>query len=925
MRFRFQNALIPITVGMLLGSGLALVAGAARSAGPVVGWGGGLPLAVDGTAAAIAAGGSHTFAILAPKPDSDGDAVADALDDCTLVANPDQRDADHDGYGNACDADLNNDGVVNFGDLAKMKSVFFKADESADLNGDNVVNFDDLTILKRAFFKKPGPSGLACAGQVPCSFSAQPGPWQRTEDRTPCADFNVTRNAYFGDTHVHTTYSLDAILFNTLNAPRDAYRFANGEAIGLAPYDGMGNPARMIQLGRPLDFTAVTDHAEGFGLQSVCFLPGLPGYDDVLCQQTRAASSSGDPARGRGMRGLVFGSLIDAAAPPGSICGDAPAYADCASRQSLFWQDLQAAAEEFYDRSSACRFTSFVAYEWTGTPAGANLHRNVIFRNAAVPALPVTYLEQQTPQGLWADLEARCQNSLASCDWLAIPHNSNLSNGRMFAPENAAGSDLTAADAATRAAMEPLVEIYQHKGSSECRLGIDSADEVCGFELKQSTSLGGDRDPAQTFALLANTPFNFVRNALKEGLRQEQRTGVNPFRLGFVAGTDTHNGSPGNVREDDFAGHIGVGDATPARQLSSFADAIDNGPGGLAVVYAEENSRDALFAAMRRRETYGTSGPRHQLRFFAGNYAKETICQDPEFLATAYRDGVPMGAETGLQNPTFTVLAMKDPGDPGKPGTPLQRVQMVKGWIDANGKDREKVFDIAGDADNGAAVDLATCTPTGPGFDTLCAAWKDPEFDSSQRAFYYARALENPTCRWSKRVCNANGVDCRVPASVPAAFAACCDPTVPQTLQERSWASPIWYRPEGLRRLQAAIAFGDTPGTDVLTLSAKLGGGSHAPQTEDIRLVVRDDDDILDLTIPAGALINGQVKDLGVIKLAGFGQSSGEATFVLETIPIDLDKADRSNHMVEVELRIGDFVVSQSRLWMGGPKSLETM
>jgi hypothetical protein len=292
-----------------------------------------------------------------------------------------------------------------------------------------------------------------------------------------------------------------------------------------------------------------------------------------------------------------------------------------------------------------------------------------------------------------------------------------------------------------------------------------------------------------------------------------------------------------------------------------------------------------------------------------------------------------MGAETGLKNPTFAVLAMKDPGDPGNPGTPLQRLQIVKGWIDATGEAKEETFDVAGNANNGAAVDLDTCTPTGPGFDTLCAAWKDPEFDPSQRAFYYARVLENPTCRWSQRVCNANGIECSIPGSVPAAFTACCDTTcqggpnkyqactvatqgtdcpesecvasVPKTLQERSWASPIWYRPEGLRQLNAAIAFGATPGTDVLRLRAKLGAGRHDPQTEDIRLMVRDDDDILDLTIPAGTLINGQVKDLGVIKLARFVQSRslGRAIFVLRTIPSNF---------------------AQSRLWVRGPTKLGT-
>src|SRR4029453_41321 len=235
------------------------------------------------------------------------------------------------------------------------------------------------------------------------------------------------------------------------------------------------------------------------------------------------------------------------------------------------------------------------------------------------------------------------------------------------------------------------------------------------------------RNPAFTFL-----PLNFVRNALKEGLLEEQRTGVNPFRPGVVASTDTHNGSPGHVREDDFAGNRGVEGATPAQRLSFDKDAVDEGAAGLAVVYAEENSRDALFAAMRRRETYGTSGPRHQLRFFAGKYSKD-ICKDPQFVATAYRDGVPMGAETGLKNPTFAVLAMKDPGDPGHPGTPLQRVQIVKGWIDASGQAKEKVFDVAGNANNGAAVDLATCTPTGAGFDTLCAPWKDPESEPPKR------------------------------------------------------------------------------------------------------------------------------------------------------------------------------------------------
>jgi hypothetical protein len=775
------------------------------------------------------------------------------------------------------------------------------------------------------------------AGPTPTPATKTPGPrgapWQRTEERADCGNFNITRNPYFGDLHVHTTNSIDAILFNTLNTPRDAYRFANGEPIGLAPYDAEGNPVHTIQLGRRLDFTAVTDHAEGFGAQSVCFLPGLPGYDSTLCQLLRETSVSADP-------NLVTQAFLSFIVPvitstvpilPQRVCGRAPAYADCASRQSLFWLETQAAAEEFYDRSAACTFTSFVGYEWTGTPDAANLHRNVIFRNAVVPALPVTYIEQQKPQNLWAELKVRCQDTLAGCDWLAIPHNSNISGpeGRMFLPENADGNPLTTADAATRAAMEPLVEIYQHKGSSECRPGVDSVDEQCGFELVQINVLQGTRDPNQTFGRLA-----FVRNALKEGLVQEQLLGANPFRLGIIASTDTHNGSPGYTREDNWFGHSGVNDDTPENgQLRLTGKGRgDESPAGLAVVWAEENSRDALFAAMRRRETYGTSGPRHLVRFFAGTYAAD-VCQEPQFAAAGYRHGVPMGAEigpiAGNASPVFAVLAMKDPGDPDLAGAPLQRIQIVKGWVDETGTAQEKVFDVAGDPNNGAGVDLSTCTPTGTGFDTLCTTWNDPEFKPQQRAFYYARVLENPTCRWSTYVCNrsASEFDCSNPASVPANFTLCCDPTIAKTIQERSWSSPIWYRPEGLAGVEADITYGKRAGTDQLKLTAKLGAGvAHDLATQDLRVIVSDDDDILDVTIPAGTMQEGKVANFAGLELAVFEQeANGPATLVLQTAPSDLARADRVDHMVEVKIHIGDtFVVSQSRLWTFDGKKLAT-
>src|SRR5262245_4235449 len=745
---------------------------------------------------------------------------------------------------------------------------------------------------------------------------AVPGPWQRTETREPCASFNVTRTPYFGDAHVHTTNSVDAILSSPLSPPRDAYRFAQGEPIGLPPYDAQGNPARTIQLDRPLDFAAVTDHSEGFGTQSVCFLPGLPGYDSLTCQQFRVL----DPTL---LTTLLLSLWItDPGTLPASVCGPPP-WTDCYTRQSLLWLEDQDAAEEFYDRSAACTFTSFVGYEWTGTPGFVNLHRNVIFRNDVVPALPVSYIEQNKPQGLWAALKSQCQNSLPGCDWLAIPHNSNVSGptGRMFLPENAGGSTLTAADAATRDAMEPRGEIYQHQGSSECRPGLDSTDEQCGFELVSRNTLSGL--PTNTFGRLG-----FARNALKEGLVQEQRIGVNPFRLGIIASTDTHNASPGNVREDNYGGNHGVYDDIPARGqlgLTGLQFKVEHSAGGLAAVWAEENSRDAIFAAMRRRETFGTSGPRHLVRFFAGKYSMN-MCGDLDFAKTGYRDGATMGAEIGpiasKKSPVFSVLAVMDPG---YPSTPLQRIQIVKGWVDATGTAQEKVFDVAGDPNQGS-VDTATCQPSGSGPDSLCATWKDPEFEPEQRAFYYARVLENPSCRWSTYVCNANGIDCSNPASVPSTFAACCDARVPKTIQERSWSSPIWYRPEGLGRVKASVAFGPTPGADRLKLRARLGRGiTHDLASEDLHVIVRDDDAILDATIPAGTLQRGKATNVAGLASVRFAQKrSGPATLILQTAPANFASADRVDHMVDVEVRIGSFVVQQSRLWTFDGTTLRT-
>ena len=763
-----------------------------------------------------------------------------------------------------------------------------------------------------------------------------PGPWQRTEARQPCASFEKFRQPYFGDTHVHTAYSSDAVFAGTRENPRGAYRFAMGDPIGLPPYDAQGRPTRTAQLRRPLDFTAVTDHAEQFGEIQICLAPGLPGYDSTDCVAARDQLAAPLPALPNLLPPptviaflLGYGVLN----PPQRFSWCGPDAVDCLAEASLVWQDTQAAAEEFYDRTAACTFTTFVAYEWSGQPGGNNLHRNVVFRNAVVPALPTSYMEQPTPEGLWTTLQSQCIARLPGCDVLAIPHNPNASGGLMFAPV------ATAADAAFRASMEPLVEMNQHKGDSECRSGVQSTDEICGFEkLNRLQLFSPISDPNQTFP-----PLNYVRNVLKEGLVEEQQLGVNPFKLGLIGSTDTHNATPGATEEQDFGayGHLGLRDhANPAFMLARVTPAgIEATPGGLAVVWAEENSRDALFAAMRRREVYGTSGTRPILRFFAGRESK-LRCRDPDFVATAYDDGVPMGGDIGpvrgRRSPRFGVLAFRDPGTATASGTPLQRVQIVKGWVDAGGQSHEKVFEVAGDPDNGATVDVATCTPSGTGFDSLCAVWTDPEFDASERAFYYARVLENPTCRWSTYLCHAQGIDCSYPTAVPSGYGECCNPDVAKTIQERAWSSPIWYRPEGVARFHGVMRFRE-PELDVLTLGIDLGGmpAGLDPSTQALTIALRDDDDVYRVTIPAGTLrqvrprrfvwrdTTGRIGGIRSVRLEQRGPR--RVVFRLRTVPLGLSAADRIDHFIEVSLRAGTAAVTTTPLWHYDGKSLVAM
>ncbi len=615
-----------------------------------------------------------------------------------------------------------------------------------------------------------------------------------TVEREACEDRTAERQAFFGDLHVHTAFSLDASTNGTRSRPADAYRFAQGERVGIQPFDANGRPMRSIQLERPIDFAAVTDHAELLGETRICNTPGMTGYDSIVCRVYRAwprvAFFWTNTQAARGIRHDFCGD-------DGSICREAARTP---------WQENREATEAAYDRSAACSFTTFHGYEWTGGAGlGNNFHRNVIFANDVVPDLPISYIETPDVVDLWGRLDRECRSADTGCDVLVIPHNSNVSDGRMFRTRTEDDMAIGETEVERRHAFERLVEIMQHKGDSECAIGLGTQDELCGFEKLPSGSLGGMVLP---FTAVPPVARSFVRNIMKEGLRIESRLGTNPFAFGVIASTDTHLGAPGLITESSsYPGHGGAGKPAGDTVERGFPDHLAYNAGGLAGVWAEENSRQALFDAMQRKETFGTSGPRIQVRLFAGwDYAAE-MCEGETFAKQGYAGGVPMGGTlpppSDLDDPSvtptsrapgFAVSAMRDPGTVLSPGTPLQRIQIVKGWFE-DGRLKERVYDVAGDPRNGAGVDLDTCRTWGSGFDSLCSVWRDPDFDAREPSFYYARVVENPTCRWSQQLCIANHIRCQDPASVTPGFEPCCDENHVRTIQERAWTSPIWYTP----------------------------------------------------------------------------------------------------------------------------------
>ncbi len=573
--------------------------------------------------------------------------------------------------------------------------------------------------------------------------------------------------AFYGDLHVHTGLSNDAFGMGTRAGPDAAYRYAKGETISVSPTLELTPPTQ-------LDFAAVTDHAEQMAAATICAQADHPNYNSWACRIERRLPRAGILLNQ--IASHWFGDDLGA-------CADGA----CARAYSGAWQQTVAAAEQ---HNQPCEFTSFVGYEWSGrVDNGPTIHRNVIFNQDPQIALPFDAFSYPEPEQLWQQLRQHCADQSNGCDAVTIPHNSNLSEGRMFSALTPDGG-LTPEQVAERARFDRLAEIIQHKGASECYYQPGDSDEACQFELLPYDSFIGKMAPP-----LAKPPKNdssFLRNALKEGLRYQQRDGVNPFATGFIGSTDTHIVSPGQVSEAGYREHHNKEQPSPALG-QMLPKPTELNPGGLAVLYARENSREALFDAIKRREAYATSGHRVAVRFFAGEDLPADLCERQDALQQAYARGTPMGGEIrGGDSPRFFLSALKAADSPAQAMPGLRKLQVIKGWLDDKGNSHEKVFDLA--SSPALSSDFASCREVEARSASLCASWQDPLFDPQQQAFYYARVLEQPSCRWDQYYCEAVVDRCPELDSEDPAHQLCCQ-SAPKRIQERAWTSPIWYSP----------------------------------------------------------------------------------------------------------------------------------
>lgn len=637
--------------------------------------------------------------------------------------------------------------------------------------------------------------GCSEPGKQPWTPDSRPAQQRALAPREACTQRDPQRRALFGDLHVHTSVSMDAWLSGTIATPDDAYRFARGHAIGVPPFAPDGKPSATVRIERPLDFAAVTDHAEWLGETSLCRDPASAAYDTDSCRIFRGEQRS-LMARVLGLEGFRA-RLLGALSVFGrndEVCGEDAA--DCRARTRSLWEENQAATERWYDRSAACEFTSFHAFEYSRSPDSTKIHRNVIFRNEIVPELPISWIDTPTEPEFWAKLREQCVDTDSGCDALSIPHNPNLSNGQLFAIwYRDLPLEEQRAQARLRAGLEPVVEMMQLKGESECRNDmwgvVGGPDELCDFEKVRDLSAAPPDDCEDGTGSGAQagrgctSRLDYVRYALIEGLRERERIGVNPYELGFIGSTDTHLGTPGGVTERSHVGTFGESAEEALTLGAKLRPSAGNSAGGLAGVYAEENTREAIFAALARREVFATSGTRIAPRFYAGWDLPE-LCGSESLAAAGDASGVPMGgALPPRPSPSATLrFSVSARGDPL--GAPLQRLQVVKGWVGGDGRFNQAVHDVAV-AEGDAGVDPGTCELTGSGPAALCASWSEPDFDASRAAVYYARIVESPSCRWTTWKCNS------LPQRVRPD--ACTDPRVPRTIQERAWTSPIWFTP----------------------------------------------------------------------------------------------------------------------------------
>ena len=576
---------------------------------------------------------------------------------------------------------------------------------------------------------------------------------------------NPLRNVYFGEQHLHSEMSPDAYALGTRQTMDDAYRYGMGEEITLS------TTGEKIKKATPYDFVALTDHAEYLGVFTELSDPNSPLANNALAKLI----NSSDQADQNKAASEVIAS-ITSGVPAGPFLD----FMDPKIIRSNWQRHVETANK--YNQPG--KFTTLIAFEWTSIPNSQNLHRNVFFRGDVGPEAPYSAFDSVDPEDLWTYLEIQRDMGLEA---FAIPHNGNVSNGLMYAPTNYRGDPIDARYAERRARNEPLTEIIQTKGSSDTHPSLSRNDEFADFE--QFPNLIGTNT-------VSKVKHGYIRQALTAGLIHEAKLGTNPFKYGIVAGADVHSGYSGN-EEFNWHGAHATADDTLERRMNpkpnaSGESASTVGSAGATAVWAEENTRASIFDAMKRKETYGTSGPLIRLRFFGGWDYADDLTSDAEFVKKAYDNGVPMGGDLpamteGMEAPSFAVQALKDPQSGN-----LARIQIIKGWVE-RGRAKERIYDVALSDDRtvgkngkvppvGNTVDIGKATYTNDiGDSQLSVVWTDPDFNPKQRAVYYVRVLEIPTPRWSTYDAAKLGV--QPPKGVPA------------TIQERAWSSPIWYTP----------------------------------------------------------------------------------------------------------------------------------